>query len=519
MKSYITTPLYYVNDAPHMGSAYTTLCADVLHRYHKLLGWESLFLTGVDEHGQKVQKAALSNKLDPQEHCDQMAKVFKQTWQELGIEYDVFFRTSHPQHKKVVQTILQQLFAKELIYESTYEGWYCMADEIFYKQSELKNGLSPTGRPVEKIIEKNYFFKMSTFRERLLQHYQTHPTSVEPISKRNELIGFLQNPLEDLCISRPKTRLTWGIELPFDKNYVTYVWFDALLNYASATGLAYDANLLEKWWVTAQVKQLLGKDILITHGVYWPSMLMALGLKLPDTLLVHGWLLNKDKAKMSKSTGSVMSCTDMCQMLGGPDPLRYYLICCGPWKEDTPISQELVLQFINAELANKLGNLLSRTLKLMQKHLTPKDAASDAARGIDTRSIEAMELKKQCLALKDTVPLNVKAHRLSQITTDISNITKLANLYLEKYAPWKLLKNDSSKQEGLQVLCTACDTLRVLGVALWPIMPAKSQELLSCLGVTVSTQNAHSMWQEHLAAWGQKNWQVQTPKKALFPRI
>lgn len=302
---YVTTPIYYVNDAPHIGHSYTTVLADVLSRFHKIIGCQTFFLTGTDEHGQKVQRAAASRGVSPQAHVDEYNLRFRNLWEKMDIQYDYFIRTTDEDHKNFVRECLQKLFDKGEIYSKEYEGWYSVGEERFFSEDELdENKCDPIShRPVEWIKEKNYFFKMSKYQQQLIDYIQNNPDWIVPDFRRNEILGFLRQPLNDLCISRPKARLSWGIPLPFDEEYVTYVWFDALINYVSAVRNKTYPDGSKIWPATYH---LIGKDILTTHSVYWPTMLMALGIELPKHILAHGWwLVNNDK--MSKTTGNVVN--------------------------------------------------------------------------------------------------------------------------------------------------------------------------------------------------------------------
>ncbi len=283
---YITTPIYYVNDNPHIGHAYTTILADVLSRYHRNAGEETLFLTGLDEHGQKVQQAASDRDVAPQQHCDEMAPRFTRLWKKLHISNDDFIRTTENRHKRVVQDILEKVYANGDIYEDEYEGLYSVSEERFITDKEAESG---EFRDIKDLKEKNYFFKMGNYQQALIDHISSHPTFIQPEHRKNEIIGFLKQPLNDLCISRPKSRLNWGIELPFDSNYVTYVWFDALINYITAAGFCSDQESFSKWWPASY--HLIGKDILTTHAVYWPTMLMSAKIELPESIFAHGWWL------------------------------------------------------------------------------------------------------------------------------------------------------------------------------------------------------------------------------------
>ncbi len=363
---YITTPIYYVNDVPHIGHAYTTVAADVLARYWRLRGREVFFLTGLDEHGQKVQQAAAKAGIDPQTHCDKLAPQFENLWRKLNISNDAFIRTTDAQHKNVVQRYLQELFDRQLIYKADYSGWYCTFDERFWTEKDVADGVCPDcKRPVEKLSEHNYFFKMGQYQDQLIDHIKKHDRFIRPESRRNEVLGFLQTQkLSDLSISRPKSRLSWGIELPFDTDYVTYVWFDALVNYVSALEyLPREKSVGHDFW-PANV-HLVGKDILTTHAVYWSTMLMALNLPLPETIFAHGWW-TVDGEKMSKSRGNVVDPNKMADEFG-IDAFRYFLMREVPFGQDGDFSLTGMITRINSDLANGLGNLLSRTLTLIER--------------------------------------------------------------------------------------------------------------------------------------------------------
>lgn len=503
---YITTPIYYVNDKPHLGSAYTTVIADVLTRYHRLFGDESHFLTGVDEHGQKVQQAVAKRGIDPKVHCDELSQVFKNVWKELNIKEDVFFRTTDEFHKKAVQTALQTLFDQDLIYADTYEGWYSVSDEIFYTEKELVDGKTPNGKEVVKVNEKNYFFRMSKYQEKLIKYINDNPTFIQPDFRKNEVLGFLRNPLSDLCISRPKARLSWGIEIPFDKDYVTYVWFDALLNYATGVGYLQEnrKDEFEKWWMKAGANHLIGKDILITHCVYWPCMLMALNVKLPKTIFAHGWILNRDNEKMSKSVGSVMDPLEVIK-LTEVDPLRYFLVHDIPLGNDGPASHELIVQRINTDLANNLGNLLSRSTNLIVKYFdgsAPAETDTDA----ETKAIEAA-----CSQLPGQVQKLINDFKLTDALKAIVEVLNQTNKFLEVKAPWKTAKDDLPKAG--RDLKTALEVLRVVGALLTPVMPEKCPQIFEALGVPTPQFKDLSKWN---AIPGGTKIQKAAP---LFPRI
>ena len=358
---YITTPIYYVNDIPHIGHAYTTILADVIARYQRSLDKNVFFLTGLDEHGQKVQDAANSNKTDPLSHCNNMSKRFTDLWAKLHISNNDFIRTTQKRHIKVVQNILNEVMKNGDIYEDEYEGLYSVSEERFITEKEADTG---DFHDIKKLKEKNYFFKMSKYQKNLIEHINSNPQFIMPSHRKNEIIGFLNNPLNDLCISRPKSRLSWGIELPFDSDYVTYVWFDALINYITAPGYLENKNNFEKLW-PANI-HLIGKDILTTHAVYWPTMLLSAGIALPKTIFAHGWWLTGDD-KMSKSKGNVINPMGLIDVYG-VDPVRYYLMREMVLGQDANFTVESFNNRYNSDLANDFGNLLSRIATLINKN-------------------------------------------------------------------------------------------------------------------------------------------------------
>jgi len=471
---YITTPIYYVNDRPHLGTAYATITADVLKRYHQLFGQECKFLTGTDEHGQKVEQAAKKRGLDPQVHSDELAENFKTIWSDLNISFDVFYRTTDDFHKKAVQKALQELFDRGEIYQNTYEGWYSVSEEIFYTEKDLVDGKSPEGKEVTKVKETNYFFKMGQYQEALIEHIEKNPDFIQPNSRRNEVLGFLRQPLGDLCISRPKERLSWGIPLPFDDHYVTYVWFDALLNYAVAVGYNREgmSEDFKKWWIEGEVKHLIGKDILTTHAVYWSTMLMALKIPLPTQIFATGWILNKNQGKMSKSQGDVMSPTDLKNHFS-LDGLRYLMIRDVHMGNDAPFSIETATLRINSDLANNLGNLLSRSTNLVNKFFDSKKP--------NTGDLEhAQHLVTLGEALPKKVEELVCSMKPSYALEEIMSFLSETNKYLEERAPWKLVKEDP-KTAG-EVLANALEALRIAATLLEPVMPETMTDLLNRIG-------------------------------------
>jgi methionyl-tRNA synthetase len=476
---YITTPIYYVNDVPHIGHAYTTIAADVLARYWRLRGRAVFFLTGLDEHGQKVQQAAAKAGIDPQVHCDKLALQFQTLWRRLDISNDAFIRTTDAEHKSIVQRYLQQLYDKNLIYKDSYTGWYCTFDERFWTEKDVESGLCPDcKRPVEKLSEHNYFFKMGQYQDRLIEHIKTHPNFIRPESRCNEVLGFLQNQtLGDLSISRPKSRLSWGIELPFDKDYVTYVWFDALVNYMSALEyLPRGKPVGNRFW-PANI-HLVGKDILTTHAVYWSTMLMALNLPLPETIFAHGWW-TVDGEKMSKSRGNVVDPNKMVDEFGA-DAFRYFLLREVPFGQDGDFSLTGMVARINSDLANGLGNLLSRTLTLIERTQAGLLPTPGPIRPAER------ELEQAALSLlNEVLPRHLEQLEFNRALEAICHVVQLANQYVDKTAPWTLAKSVNDAEILRTVLYTMAETLRCLSLAAYPIMPNSAQSICSQLGISV----------------------------------
>ena len=460
---YISTPIYYVNDKPHIGHAYTTILADVIARFYRQLNYDTFFLTGLDEHGQKVQEAASNRKVEPQDHCNEMAPRFTELWEKLHISNDDFIRTTEERHKKVVQEFLQLVFDKGDIYKDEYTGLYSVSEERFITEKEAESGMF---RDIKELKEINYFFKMSNFQTQLIEHIENNNNFIQPAHRKNEILGFLKQPLSDLCISRPKSRLNWGIELPFDDEYVTYVWFDALINYLTATGYREDDLSYNKWWPADC--HLIGKDILTTHAVYWPTMLLSAGIPLPKTIFAHGWWLS-DSSKMSKSVGNVVNPLDLIEEYG-VDPVRYYLMREMVLGQDANFTMESFIKRYNSDLANDYGNLLNRVSTLIKKNydgLIPD-------KGEQTSSEE--EIIKSAEALLNGMSNKIKEMKINDSIEDIMKFVSSINKYMEEQKPWKLIKED--RVGAGTVLYTAGESMRVATILLSPVMPNRCAEVL-----------------------------------------
>jgi len=468
---YLTTPIYYVNDKPHIGHAYTTILADVLTRFHRNSGEDVFFLTGLDEHGQKVQQAAEKHGVDPQKHCNEMAPRFLKLWENLHIQNDDFIRTTEKRHVDVVQHILQKVYDKGDIYEDEYEGLYSVSEERFITKKEADSG---EFRDIKELKEKNYFFKMSNYQQALIDHIKNNSDFIQPKHRKNEVLGFLKQPLEDLCISRPKSRLGWGIELPFDSDYVTYVWFDALINYITAPGYNVNEDNFNKYWPANY--HLIGKDILTTHSVYWPTMLMSANIPLPQAIFAHGWWLIGE-SKMSKSLGNVVDPLGLIEEYG-VDSVRYYLMREMVLGQDASFTIESFIKRYNSDLANDFGNLLSRISNLLKKFFDgriPQDE-DDSAEGLDVKSkaVETVAIVRE----------KIEVMRVNEAIEIILQFVRSINKYIETKAPWKLAKEEP--EIAGKVLFTAAEALRVSAILLSPIMPNRTQTVLETLGATES---------------------------------
>jgi methionyl-tRNA synthetase len=524
---YITTPIYYVNDVPHLGHAYTTIAADVLARYHRQWGHDVFFLTGLDEHGQKVQQAAEKAGIAPQAHCDKLAPRFQELWKRLNISNNAFIRTTDARHKAYVRKTLQALYDKDLIYRANYTGWYCTFDERFWTEKDVVRQGSPQvelwlcpdcKRPVERLSEGNYFFKMSEYQNRLINYIEGHPDFIQPPTRCNEVLGFLKKPLEDLSISRPKSRLSWGIELPFDADFVTYVWFDALVNYISALDYLTPKPSFGKYWTThaaeaetdRTVMHLVGKDILTTHAAYWPTILMALEHALPTTIFAHGWWTAEGE-KMSKSRGNVVDPNAIVDEFG-VDAFRYFLLREVPFGQDGDFSRDAMIGRINSELANDLGNLLNRSLTMIERFAQGAVPAHAPAADTEMES----RLRKTINGLFTSAERHITNLEFNRALEAIWELVQLGNQYIDKSAPWTLAKRPEDKARLDTVLYHGAETLRILGLALYPFMPQIAQEMVRQLGLAVDLSNPSA---DELN-WGYLRPGTRIAKgQPLFPRI
>jgi methionyl-tRNA synthetase len=502
---YITTPIYYPSSNLHIGNTYTTVAADAIARFKRLTGYDVMFLTGTDEHGQKLQRIAEEKGVTPKEYVDVIVAGIKNLWNIMDISYDKFIRTTDDYHKEAVQKLFKQLYDQGDIYKGAYEGWYCTPCESFWTETQAVDGKCPDcGRPVEKAKEEAYFFKMSKYADRLIEYIESHPEFIQPESRKNEMINnFLRPGLQDLCVSR--TTFNWGIPVEFDPGHVIYVWVDALSNYITALGYnGEDTSLYEKYW-PADV-HLIGKDILRFHTIYWPIMLMALDLPLPKQVFGHGWLLFDGGVKMSKSKGNVVDPVILVNHFG-VDAVRYYLLHEIPFGSDGIFTNEIFIRKTNSDLANDLGNLLSRTVTMIEKYF---DGVVPAPKDIADVDNELIEL---ALAAPSKVEKAIDDLKIPEALDYVWELIRRTNKYIDETTPWILGKDESQKGRLSTVLYNLVESLRITSVLISAFLPTTSEKINVQLNVGITT------WDSIASFDGTSAGTKVSKGEVMFPRI
>ncbi len=484
-KYYITTAIAYTSRKPHIGNSYEVVLTDAIARLKRMEGKDVFFLTGTDEHGQKIEEDAAKSGVSPQEHVDKVAAQVREICDVLNTSYDKFIRTTDDYHKKSVQEIFTKLYEQGDIYKAQYEGWYCVPDESFFTDSQLVDGKCPEcGREVRKSSEEAYFFKMSNYQKRLEEHIEKNPDFIFPESRKKEMINnFLKPGLQDLCVSRSSFK--WGVPVPFDEGHVIYVWIDALSNYITALGYTPDekGELYKKYW-PAQV-HVIGKDILRFHTIYWPIVLMALGEELPERIFGHPWLLSGED-KMSKSRGNVMYADDLAKMIG-VDGVRYYLLAEMPYAQDGTITYERIFERYNSDLANTLGNLVNRSIAMTQKYFGGKVPDVRQSAEIDNEMMQA------CMDAKLKMIDKLSNFRCADAMDAVIGLAKRANKYIDETTPWVLGKDEAQKDRLAAVMYNLLETARYIGVLISPFLPDTATEIFRQLGCSEEWQTLDTL--------------------------